>query len=45
MSEWQITGDYFEDIVLDALLQMPGAQVQHFFFEGKPVLHIGNSSP
>ena len=37
MSEWTITGDYFEDIVLDTLLQMPGAQIQHFFFEGNPV--------
>lgn len=33
----ELTGDYFEDIVLDQLLRWPGARVQHFFFEGKPV--------
>lgn len=29
--------DYFEDVVLSALLAWPGARIQHFFFEGKPI--------
>lgn len=29
--------DYFEDAVLASLLAWPGARVQHFFFEGKPI--------
>lgn len=32
-----LTGDYFEDVVLDNLLTWPGARIQHFFFEGKPI--------
>lgn len=32
-----MTGDYFEDAVLTAMLAWPGARVQHFFFEGKPI--------
>lgn len=37
MIESALTGDYFEDMVLDQLLNWPGAKVQHFFFEGKPI--------
>lgn len=33
----ELTGDYFEDVVLDNLLNWPGAKVQHFFFKGRPV--------
>lgn len=29
--------DYFEEAVLASILAWPGAQVQHFFFEGKPI--------
>ena len=37
MTEAPLTDDYFEETVLAALLAWPGAKVQHFFFEGKPV--------
>lgn len=32
-----LTGDYFEDVILDNLLAWPKARVQHFFFVGKPI--------
>ena len=32
-----MTLDYFEDAVLASLLAWPGARIQHFFFEGKPI--------
>ena len=37
MIEEAMTLDYFEDAVLSTLLAWPGARIQHFFFEGKPI--------
>lgn len=37
MTEAPLTDDYFEETVMASLLAWPGARVQHFFFEGKPV--------
>lgn len=36
MIETTITGDYFQDMVLDQFLKSPGAKIHHFWIPGNP---------
>lgn len=36
MIETPLTGDYFQDMVLDQFLKLPGAKVHHFWIAGNP---------
>lgn len=36
MTETPLTGDYFQDMVLDQFLKCPGAKIHHFWIAGNP---------